>query len=111
MAQRDSWLIPVEYRELETEKIFLNMKLNDYLSLLDWTGRNIVAGKKGFIPTDMEPLLQRMELNIVNWTDTVVHFGNRFYHLAAPVKSLVSTASRLGLKWMKGKTGAKSAFT
>jgi len=110
-AQRDSWLIPIEYNELEIERPFLNMKLEDYLSLLDWTGRNIVAGKNGSIPSDMEPLLQRMELNIENWTDTVEHFGMRFYHVAAPVKSLVAAASRLGLKWMKGKTGAKSAFT
>jgi hypothetical protein len=111
MAQRGSWLSPIEYIELESEKPLLNMKLDDYLSLLDWTGRNIVAGKNGSIPADMEPLLQRMELNVQNWTDTVGHFGKRFYHVAAPVKSLIAEASRLGLKWMKGKTGAKSAFT
>jgi hypothetical protein len=111
MAQRDSWLSSIEHSELEEEKAFLNMKLDDYLSLLDWTGRNIVAGKNGSIPTEMEPLLQRMELNIDNWIDTVAHFGNRFYHVAAPVKSLIAAASHLGLKWMKGKTGAKKAFT
>jgi hypothetical protein len=58
----------------------------------------------------MEPLLQRMELNVKNCTDTVGHYGKRFYHVAAPVKRLNAEASRLGLKWMKGKTGAKSAF-
>jgi REP element-mobilizing transposase RayT len=111
MAQRDSWLSPIKYSELETDNSFLNMKLDDYLSLLDWTGRNIVAGKKGSIPMDIEPLLQRMELNIENWTDTVEHFGSRFYHIAAPVKVLAAAASQLGLKWLKGKTGAKTAFS
>jgi hypothetical protein len=111
MSQRDSWLSPIEYGELEDDKPLLNMNLDDYLSLLDCTGRNIVAGKNGAIPMELEPLLRRMELNIENWTDTVKHFGGRFYHIAAPVKNLAATASRLGLKWMKGKTGAKSAFT
>jgi len=111
MSQRDSWLSSIKYNELESEKPFLNMKLDDYLSLLDWTGRNIVAGKNGSIPTDMEPLLQRMELNIGNWIDTVGHFGSRFYHIAAPVKTLSMAASQLGRKWLKGKSGAKTAFT
>jgi REP element-mobilizing transposase RayT len=110
-AQRDSWLSPIKYHEQEADKPLLNIKLDDYLSLLDSTGRNIVAGKKGFIPRDIEPLLERMELNVENWTDTVKHFGKRFYHIAGPVKTLVAAASHLGLKWVKGKTGAKSAFT
>jgi hypothetical protein len=110
-AKRDSWLSPIIYNELETEKPFLNMKLDDYLSLLDSTGRNIATDKTGSIPRDLEPLLERMELNIEHWTDTVEHFGKRFYHIAAPVKTLIESASKLGLKWMKGTTGAKSAFT
>jgi hypothetical protein len=52
-----------------------------------------------------------MKLNTENWLDTVQHFGGRFYHIAGPVKALVSAATGLGLKWMKGKTGARSAFT
>jgi hypothetical protein len=111
LAKQDSWLSPIQYNELETEKPCLNMKLDDYLSLLDATGRNITTKKNGSIPMDMIPLLERMELNIENWTDTVEHFGNRFYHIAAPVKNLAEAASQLGLKWMKGKSGAKTAFT
>jgi len=110
IAQSDSWLSPIEYNELETGDAVLNMNLDDYLSLLDCTGRNIVAGKKGSIPVEMEPLLERMELSIENWVDTVEHFGGRFYHIAAPVKTLVAAASQLGLKWLKGKSGAKIAF-
>jgi hypothetical protein len=87
------------------------MKLEDYLTVLDWTGRNVVEGKKGRIPRDMAPLLERMELNTENWLETVQHFGSRFYHIAGPVKTLANAAAGLGLKWMKGKTGAKAAFS
>ena len=111
IAESDSWLSPIKYNALNPLKAFLNMELDDYLTLLDWTGKQIVAGKKGSIPSKMPPLLDRMELNIENWIDTVEHFGNRFYHVATSAKGLMAAASNLGLKWMKGKTGAKTAFT
>jgi REP element-mobilizing transposase RayT len=111
LAQNDSWLSPISYSESDTGNSILNMKLDDYLSLLDCTGRTIVTGKKGAIPTEMKPLLVRMELNVENWIDTVEHFGSRFYHIAAPVKKLGAEASRLGMKWLKGKSGAKTAFS
>jgi len=113
LSQRDSWLSSIYNRVLDEGKndSFLKMKLQDYLTLLDWTGRNIVEGKKGSIPRNLAPLLDRMELNTENWLDTVQHFGRRFYHIAGPVKALVSSATGLGLKWMKGKTGARAAFT
>jgi REP element-mobilizing transposase RayT len=111
ITQRDSWLSPINEGILECNKPFLNMKLEDYFTLLDWTGRKVVEGKKGSIPRDMAPLLERMELNTENWFETVQHFGSRFYHIAGPVKILANAATRLGLKWMKGKTGAKAAFS
>jgi len=113
ISHRDSWLSPIYSNVLDEDKngSFLKMKLQDYLTLLDWTGRNIVEGKKGSIPRDLAPLLDRMELNTENWLDTVQHFGGLFYHIAGPVKTLVSAATGLGLKWMKGKTGARAAFT
>jgi hypothetical protein len=52
-----------------------------------------------------------MELNTENWLETVQHFGSRFYHIAGPVKTLANAAASLGLKWMKGKSGAKATFS
>ena len=34
----------------------------DYLELVDWSGRAIVEGKKGFIPEQLPPILQRLNM-------------------------------------------------
>ena len=34
----------------------------DYLELVDWSGRAIVEGKKGFIPDQLPPILQRLNM-------------------------------------------------
>jgi hypothetical protein len=40
-----------------SDKGFLPMSLNEYLTLLDWTGRQLVPGKRGAIPTHLGSIL------------------------------------------------------
>ncbi len=35
------------------------MSFVEYLSLLDWTGRQLREGKRGAIPQDLAPILER----------------------------------------------------
>ena len=37
------------------------MTLDDYLKLLDWTGRQIRKDKRGHIPDACAPILERLE--------------------------------------------------
>src|SRR5690606_38764381 len=45
----------------------------DYLHLLDWTGRAIRNDKRGFIPADTPPILQRLGIPPDQWLDTLPH--------------------------------------
>ncbi len=62
----------------------LSMSLDQYLRLLDWTGRQIRAkkagsvSKAGSIPADCAPILERLELNAETWLDVVRNFRKRF---------------------------------
>ncbi|MBU2551406.1 MAG: hypothetical protein KKB20_23540 [Proteobacteria bacterium] len=38
---------------------------DEYLSLLDWTGREILAGKRGAIPAHPADILDRISINQV----------------------------------------------
>ena len=65
------------------------MSLGDDLQLLDWTGRQLVPGKKGRIslfgaglPTPPEPILERLQLDQQGWCDLVAHSGRRFFVVA-----------------------------
>jgi len=55
-------------REKETtrrasNKGCLSMTLDQYLKLLDWTGRRIRKDKTGRIPDECAPILERLECN------------------------------------------------
>ena len=45
--------------------------------LLDLTGRQIVNGKRGRIPSTVSPILERLGLDRSAWVETVRRFGRR----------------------------------
>jgi REP element-mobilizing transposase RayT len=53
------------------------MSLPEYLSLLDWTGRQLVPGKRGAIGKDVSQILERLKLSAELWLHAVEQFGKR----------------------------------
>ena len=78
-----------------SDKGFLPMSLEDYLRLLDWTGRQLARGKKGRIPDAIEPILERMQLDRHGWCDLVAQFGKRFFAVAGALTTIDETTSRI----------------
>jgi hypothetical protein len=54
------------------------MTLDQYLQLLDWTGRQARADKTGQIPVHLEPILTRLDCSPDVWLDLVQNFRRRF---------------------------------
>lgn len=52
--------------------------LDDYLRLVDFTGKQYALDKPGAIPANCEPILSRTGLDHVNWTDIVDNIENYF---------------------------------
>lgn len=83
------WLAPVElepgrrpHRRAKnarraSNKGCLFMTLEDYLQLLDWTGRQVHPEKTGSIPKDTPAILERLELSRETWLQTVAGFARR----------------------------------
>ena len=109
-ASRDHWLSPIKRYISSDESLALNLSLDEYLELLDWTGRHMKEGKRGHIPKHLETILIRMDVETEEWLNTVKHFGSMFYRVAGSVKSILKAAQQAGQKWLKGKTPAKTAF-
>ncbi len=54
------------------------MTLDQYLALLDWTGREIRKDKVGAIPKGYVPILERVDCSAETWVDFVRNFRKRF---------------------------------
>jgi len=50
---------------------FLPIQVEHYVMLLDWTGRELRAEKRGAIPDHLAPIVDRLGLNRSNWAETV----------------------------------------
>ncbi|MEZ6076968.1 MAG: hypothetical protein R3C56_15265 [Pirellulaceae bacterium] len=74
---------------------FLNMSIEDYLALLDWTARQPVAGKRGVTPLDTPAILQRLGLEADVWCELVKDFGTLF-SLVAGRPAAIDEARTLG---------------
>jgi hypothetical protein len=86
------------------------VELESYVSLLDWTGRELRAGSHGAIPAGLSPILSRLGLNGECWLETVSNFGRWFKRAAGGRISLAAEAVRSGRRWFQGQRVAETAF-
>jgi len=119
IVPRDGWLSPVELHEKEGEsqaaqrasnKGFLSMKLQQYLELLDWTGRQVRGNKRGAIPSELAPILDRLGIAGDAWVETVTNFGRWFHRAVGNSKRLGEFANGHDQSWLTGVSRGRTAF-
>ena len=83
------WLAPVELepkrkkvREKCSSRRASNkgcvfMSLAEYLELLDWTGRQVMPGKRGAVARKVPAILDRLNLSAELWMQTIAGFAKR----------------------------------
>ena len=54
------------------------MSVADYLSLLDWTARQVRSDKQGATPQHLAPIFDRLGVSSEVWCHLVKHFGKLF---------------------------------
>jgi len=88
----------------------LPLKWEQYLELLDWTGRQTRLDKRGQIPAELLPILEQLRLSSETWVETVLNFGRWFRLAAGSVGSLAAEAARRGRRWLQGVSHRRAAF-
>lgn len=83
----------------------------DYLELVDWSGRAIVQGKRGTIPDDLPPILNRLGIQPAGFVKYVRKQENGFHHVIGTVKSLKALAGRFQRRFFKGQAAAAWLFS
>lgn len=61
-----------------SDKVFLPMSVADYLSLLDWTARQLRPDKRGSTPENVKPIFERLGINEDVWCELTRDFGRLF---------------------------------
>lgn len=80
----------------------IRTNLRAYLELVEWTGRRIVAGKRGSISTDTPPILQDSHIDMAAWEQLMRPSGNVFGRAVGRVKRMKKHAQKLGQCWIRG---------
>jgi hypothetical protein len=88
----------------------LPIQLDEYLELLDWTGRAIAKGKRGAIPAHLAPILERLSVNGQKWLELVSRFEQCFSHVVGRAEQLVQLAASAGRRWYHGRAACAEAF-
>jgi len=72
----------------------------DYLNLLDYTGREIRQGKRGFVNAEAPPIMERLGYSVQKWAKTQSAGVPRMQRAVGSRESIKSYCEALGLRWI-----------
>lgn len=105
------WLTPFSDEADKDQSSTLNMSLDEYLNLVDWTGRWARGEGKASIPGHIAPILSRLNVEAESWTDTVRGYGGLFRRAVGRIDSMVKAANNVGLRWFCGMKSCARSFS
>ncbi len=77
-------------------------ELNEYIALVDWSGRAILHHKRGSIPDNIPPILQRLGIDQNDWIKHIHYFERQFPTVAGNIDKLKQLAEQTSRRWIKG---------
>ncbi len=98
------WLAPV--RACVTGDVFADGRpftVDEYLDLVDATGRVLRAGKRGRIPPELPAILSRLDLRVEDWLATMTGWRALCGGAIGAVESRVAEAARRGVSWVRSR--------
>jgi hypothetical protein len=88
----------------------IDFELNDYLRLVDWTGRAIREDKKGAIPSDLAPILERIGLNPDAWVASVSHYDKHYFSVLGTIDRIKAYAHTQKKSWHRGQRAVLRSY-
>ncbi len=87
------------------------MSFGEYLNLLDWTGRQLRADKRGAIPQELAPILDRLHIGgEEGWLQLMGRFSRLFRRAAGRPQSLQREREQRGCRVMQGLRYSRTVF-
>ncbi|HEY6641302.1 hypothetical protein [Povalibacter sp.] len=89
----------------------LPCELEEYVALVDWTGRAIRSDKRGSIDSRRPALLQRLSIDAIAWEQAMQREGNVFGRALGKLNHLKLHAQTLGQSWIRGVRQAEKMYS
>jgi hypothetical protein len=86
------------------------MRFEDYLQLVDWTGR-VAHSDKGAINSHLPAILTRLQIDPGAWRATMRVGGNPFGRALGRMDRLRAHARRLGQAWIRGLRASQRLYS
>jgi len=75
----------------------------EYLTLLDATGRVLRRGKRGAIPKELAPILARLDIELDAWLATMQGWREFLGRVVGAAASRAAAATTYGLRWLQNR--------
>jgi hypothetical protein len=103
-AEDGLWLTPLARCQVGETLANKTFTADEYLTLLDATGRLLKAGKRGVIPPELAPILHRLDLSVDAWLATML--GWRMFAFTSALghaTTRATEAAKRGLSWIRNR--------
>jgi hypothetical protein len=101
---------PFKRAREKDDKKRIDFEFNDYLRLVDWTGRAIRGDKKGAIPSDLAPILERIGLNPDAWLTSVCHYNRNYFSVLGAIDRIKAFTRKQKKSWHRGQRAALHSY-
>ncbi len=84
--------------------------LIEYIQLVDWTGRQIKTGKRGYISRDIPPILEKLNIRTAAWLHNCEALERNYYRVIGSAARLQEFCEKFKQQCVLGINAARQAF-
>ena len=88
----------------------LSISVEEYVQLVEWTGRSIIYPKKGSIPSNLPSVFERYRLKQKNWLDQITNYAVNYYYFVGHITKISKKAEQLNVRSLRGSNAAKQLY-
>ena len=97
------WVAPVAACTIGAQPSVSSWSLDDYLTLVDATGRLLRTGRRGKIPPELAPLLARLDVQLDKWLATMRGWRSFIGRAVCAFRTRLARAQALGQQWIRNR--------
>ncbi|TQV74911.1 transposase [Aliikangiella marina] len=88
----------------------MNLKLKDYIELVEWTGKNINHPGKATMPHGVLLTVSGLNLSEDNWLQQLISLEKNYHRAIGPMQLITAYLKRFKKHWIKGISSIRTLY-